>query len=422
LKKIIDLNIAIIGLGYVGLPVSISFGKKYNTIAYDINKSRISDLKKGIDTTKELSSLEIKKAKKIKFTHNEKDLAKANIFIITVPTPITEFREPNLDPIFSASRTVGKYLKRGDIVIYESTVYPGCTEDDCVPILEKISNLKYKKDFTCGYSPERIVPGDKEKTLNKIQKVVSGTDKKTVIAIDELYKSIIDAGTYIASSIKVAEAAKVIENAQRDINIAFVNELALIFDKMDINTNEVLEAASTKWNFLPFRPGLVGGHCIGVDPYYLAYKSVSFGHHPDLILSGREINDNMSEFIVKKTMRKMIKENIIIEKSKVLILGITFKENCADIRNTKIIDVINIFNQFNCSVDVYDPVANKDEVKMRLNLNLISEKELKKEYDAILRLVPHNQFKNFKYENYKNDNCIIFDLKGDWTGKDILSL
>ena len=422
MKNIENLNIAVIGLGYVGLPLATNFGIKYNTIGYDIDEDRISQLKNNIDVTREVSEKEILKSKKIKFSCKEEDLKKANIYIITVPTPITKFLEPNLDPIFSASKMVGKYLSKGDIVIYESTVYPGCTEDDCVPILEKFSKLTYGIDFTCGYSPERLVPGDKEKTLTKILKIVSGTDNKTTTIINDLYKSIIKAGTYIAPSIKVAEAAKAIENAQRDINIAFVNELSLIFDKMNINTNDVLEAAATKWNFLPFKPGLVGGHCIGVDPYYLSYKSASFGHHPKLILAGREINDNMSEFIVKKILKKMTKNNINIADSKILILGITFKENCPDIRNTKVKDVVSTFSQFNCNIDICDPVADKDDVNKELDIDLKSLNELDLKYDAILRLVNHDVFENFDYKKYKNKSSIIFDLKGLWDEENILSL
>ena len=416
-----NTNIVVIGLGYVGLPLAVKFGEKYNTLGYDINKTRISELKNNIDSTKELTKSEIEGSHLIKFTDNEKDISVGDIYIITVPTPITKFREPNIVPLLNASKLVGSKIKQGDIVVYESTVYPGCTEDDCVPVLEQISGLKYGTDFACGYSPERIVPGDKERTLTKIKKIVSATNKKTLLTLENLYGSIIEAGVYLAPSIKVAEAAKVIENSQRDINIAFINELAQIFDKMDISTNEVLEAASTKWNFLSFKPGLVGGHCIGVDPYYLAHKAASFGHHPNLILSGRKINDSMSEFIVKKIIKKMIEKDIIIEKSKILILGITFKENCPDIRNTKVIDLIKLFKQFNCNLDIYDPVASYNEVKSEFDISLISKDDIAETYDSILRLVPHHEFNSFDYKKY-GSNTIIFDLKGDWREESILSL
>tara|TARA_Y100000994_G_C15703015_1_gene446037 strand:+ start:107 stop:1375 length:1269 start_codon:yes stop_codon:yes gene_type:complete len=417
-----DYRIAVIGLGYVGLPLAVRFGMKYNTLGFDINESRINQLNQGKDITNEITGKEISNSKQVKFSYNEEDLKDSNIYIVTVPTPINRFREPNLNPLINATETIGKYLNKGDIIVYESTVFPGCTEENCVPILEEKSNLKYKIDFTCGYSPERIVPGDKERTLTKIQKIVSGSDSNTTKVLDDLYNSIIDAGTYIAPSIKIAEAAKAIENAQRDINIAFINELALIFDKMDLDTHEIIKAASTKWNFLPFSPGLVGGHCIGVDPYYLAYKSVSYGHHPKLILAGREINDNMSDFVAKKVMKAMTKANINIENSNVLVLGITFKENCSDIRNTKVIDVIKTFKQFRCNVDVFDPIANKEEVQNDLKISLVEESQLNKNYNAILKLVPHQYFNNFKFSNYSNSSSIIFDLKGTWSGDNILSL
>ena len=420
LKEDKKYKIAVIGLGYVGLPLAVKFGAFYDTVGFDINKDRIKELLRGEDSTREIETAEINLSKKIRFSHNSNDLEDADIYIVTVPTPINKFREPNLGPIFSATRMISRYLKKGNIIVYESTVYPGCTESDCVPILEKESKLKYKKDFHCGYSPERIVPGDKERTLTKIKKIVSASNEKTLKILEKLYSSIIDAGIYLASSIEVAEAAKSIENAQRDINIAFVNELALIFDKMNINTHEVLEAASTKWNFLPFSPGLVGGHCIGVDPYYLAYKSASYGHHPKLILAGREINDKMSEHIVKKVMREMALKNINIEKARILILGITFKEDCPDIRNTKIIDVVNIFSQFNNNIDIADPVADPDEVRSELGINLKATKNLKKKYDVILRLVSHKEFDNFSYDNLINKNSIIFDLKGNLKRENVI--
>lgn len=408
-----ETKIAVIGLGYVGLPLAVNFGKLYKTVGYDIDSDRISDLKKSYDSTNELSQQEIISAKKLSFTSNENDINSANIFIITVPTPINKFREPDLSLIFKATELVGNNLTKNDIVVYESTVYPGCTEEDCVPILEKISKLKFNKDFFCGYSPERIVPGDKNRTLTKIKKVVSGSNQKTLKRLDYLYSSIISAGTYLTSSIKVAEAAKVIENSQRDINIAFVNELSQIFDKMDINTHEVIEAASTKWNFLPFRPGLVGGHCIGVDPYYLAHKSASYGHHPKLILSGREINDNMSNYLVKKILKEMVNRDINIENSNILIMGITFKENCPDIRNTKIIDVINSLKEFHCNIDVYDPIASKDEVSSKLSIELKSFEKLKNNYDCLIELVLHDEFLNFDYNSYKkNEKSILFKIRG----------
>jgi UDP-N-acetyl-D-galactosamine dehydrogenase len=416
-------NIAVIGLGYVGCPLAINFGKYYRTVGFDINPSRIKELKAGYDATNELSKDEIKSASMITFSSKVADIKSANIYIITVPTPINKFREPDLSLIFKASEMVGKYLEKDDIVVYESTVYPGCTQDDCVPILENFSKLKYNEEFFCGYSPERIVPGDKERTLTKIKKIVSASNKKTLSILDNLYSSIIDAGTYIASSIEVAEAAKVIENSQRDINIAFINELALIFDKMDINTQEVIDAASTKWNFLPFKPGLVGGHCIGVDPYYLAHKSASYGYHPKLILAGREINDNMSNFVAKKVLREMTQNGINIEGSNILILGITFKENCPDIRNTKIIDVIEIFKQFKCNIEVFDPIADKLEVETQMGIKLINIEKLKHEYDCILELVCHNEFIDLDYSSYKKDNnSIIFKLRGGNKKNDYISL
>jgi UDP-N-acetyl-D-galactosamine dehydrogenase len=371
-------KIAIIGLGYVGLPLAIEFGKKYHVIGFDIDVDRIIELNNGGDRTLEanLDDLQIvtegSKINSLKFSFDANDLNECNVFIVTVPTPIDKFKKPDLSPLLKASEMVGKVLKRGDIVIYESTVYPGCTEEDCVPVLEKFSNLKFNLDFYCGYSPERINPGDKINTLTKIKKVTSGSTPEVATKVDELYKSIISAGTFLAKSIKVAEASKAIENAQRDVNISFVNELSLIFDRMGIDTNDVLDAAATKWNFLKYKPGLVGGHCIGVDPYYLAHKAESLGYHPQVILSGRRVNDNMGMFVANKVVKLLIQNGKIIKGSKALVLGITFKENCPDIRNTKVTDIYNELLQFGLDVDVYDPHANSEEVIKEYGIKLIS--------------------------------------------------
>ncbi|MAM04495.1 MAG: Vi polysaccharide biosynthesis protein VipA/TviB [Flavobacteriales bacterium] len=402
-------KIGVIGLGYVGLPLAVEFGKKYNTSGYDINHERISQLKKGIDVTKECNSKELKNSKYLSITSDINQIRDCNIYIVTVPTDIDKYKVPNLKPILNASRMIGSILKKDDIVIFESTVYPGCTEDECIPELEKASNLKYNIDFYCGYSPERINPGDKINTLTKIKKVTSGSNPQIAKFVDDLYKSIIEAGTFLASSIKVAEASKAIENAQRDLNISFVNELSLIFDRIGIDTNDVLEAASTKWNFLHFKPGLVGGHCIGVDPYYLAHKAESLGYYPEVILSGRRVNENMSVFVANKLMKKMINNNINIKKSKVLILGITFKENCPDIRNTKVIDVYNELLDLEMDVDVYDAHADVKEVKTEFSIDLINSFSL---YDAIVLAVAHNDFKKLDVRKLlKNKQSIIFDLK-----------
>ncbi len=405
-------KLAIIGLGYVGLPLAVEFGKKFETVGFDINKERIEELKEGYDRTLEVDSENLKSAKKLSFTTELDDIKDANIYIVTVPTPIDSFKRPDLTPLLKASETVGKVLKKGDIVIYESTVYPGATEEDCVPILEKFSGLKFNKDFFCGYSPERINPGDKEHTVTKIKKVTSGSTPEVAKEVDELYKSIIEAGTHLAPSIKVAEAAKVIENAQRDINIAFVNELAMIFNKMGIDTNAVLEAAATKWNFLKFKPGLVGGHCIGVDPYYLTHKAQQLGYNPEIILAGRRLNDNMGIFVANQVVKLMIKKGKRIEGSKILVLGITFKENCPDIRNSRVIDVINELKDFGCNVEVYDPWADKEEVKREYGINLLTKEDnidLSK-YDAIVVAVAHDEFK--KMDIKKSDNQVIYDIKG----------
>lgn len=407
-------KIAIIGIGYVGLPLAIEFARKHKVVGLDIDKSRIKELKEGKDKTGEINLVELAKVLKAKsglrLSSNRQDIADANIYIVTVPTPINDKKQPDLSHLLAVSKMISKFLKKNDILIYESTVYPGCTEEDCVPVLEKGSGLKYNQDFFCGYSPERISPGDKINTLTKIKKVTSGSNADTARKVDELYKSIIKAGTYLAPSIKVAEASKSIENAQRDLNISFMNELAFIFDKMDIDTHEVLEAAKTKWNFLPFSPGLVGGHCISVDPYYLAYKSEKLGYKPDVILSGRNINDKMGKFVASKVVKLMIEKDINVKGADILILGITFKENCPDIRNTKILDVYNELISFGAKVDVFDSIANKDKVKKELAINLISDYRRKK-YAAIILAVAHNNFMAIDFKKLKNAKTVIFDTK-----------
>ena len=403
-------KIGIIGLGYVGLPLAVEFGKVIEVVGFDINQERINELKKGFDRTKEVESEELKSSKKLTYSSNLQDLKSANYFIVTVPTPVDEYKKPDLSPLISASKTVGSVLKKGDIVIYESTVYPGCTEEDCVPILEKVSGLKFNVDFFCGYSPERINPGDKQHRVTTIKKVTSGSTPEVAEKVDQLYKKIITAGTHKASSLKVAEAAKVIENAQRDINIAFVNELALIFDRMGIDTQEVLEAAGTKWNFLPFRPGLVGGHCIGVDPYYLTHKAESVGYHPEVIIAGRRINDNMGAHIAGKVIKLMAQHELPIHKSNILMLGITFKENCPDIRNSKVVDVIRELQSFGTTVEVYDPQADAEEVKHEYGLSLISKPD--KKYHAIVLAVSHEEFKSLDWNSIKEPNSVVYDVKG----------
>jgi UDP-N-acetyl-D-galactosamine dehydrogenase len=411
-----DNKIAIIGLGYVGLPLAHAFSSKYKVVGFDIAQWRIDELRSGIDRTLELSEEQVKGAIKngMKFTNKLEDIANCNIFIVTVPTPIDKHKKPDLTPLLKASESIAKVLKKGDIVIYESTVYPGATEEDCIPILEKVSGLKFNKDFFAGYSPERINPGDKEHTVTKILKVTSGSTPEIAKKVDELYKSIITAGTYKASSIKVAEAAKVIENTQRDLNIAFVNELAVIFNKMGIDTNAVLEAAGTKWNFLKFKPGLVGGHCIGVDPYYLTHKAKEIGYHPEIILAGRRLNDNMGIFVANQVVKLMIKKGQRIEGAKALVLGITFKENCPDIRNSKVIDVIRELEEFGIKVDVYDPWADKEEVKREYGIDLIENERLKMEnYDAIVLAVAHKEFKKLNFQLPTiNSKLVVYDIKG----------
>ena len=412
-KKINDRSVVlgVIGLGYVGLPLAVEFGKKFNVIGFDINEKRIEELKKGIDKTLEVTLGELKEADKLCYTANLNDLQQVEIFIVTVPTPVDSFKRPDLTPLIKASETVGKVLKKGNIVIYESTVYPGCTEEDCVPVLEKFSGLKFNRDFYCGYSPERINPGDKEHRVSTIKKITSGSTPEIAETVNSLYSEIISAGIHKASSMKVAEAAKVIENAQRDINIAFVNELAMLFNLMNIDTLDVLEAAGSKWNFLPFRPGLVGGHCIGVDPYYLTHKAVHFGYNPEIILAGRRINDGMGAFVGNKLVKQMIKKEIKINGANVLVLGITFKENCPDIRNSRVVDIIKELREFGCNVDVYDPWADKIEVKNEYGLDLISELDIIK-YAGVIVAVGHNEFKDLDFLLMRKNGTVVFDVKG----------
>ena len=403
------MKIAIIGLGYVGLPLAHAFSFKYDIVGFDVAQWRIDELKNGTDRTLELNKAQVKEAisNNMQFTTSLDDIKDCNIYIVTVPTPIDKNKRPDLSPLIKASESVGSVLKKDDIVIYESTVYPGATEEDCVPILEKFSNLKFNKDFFCGYSPERINPGDKEHTVTKILKVTAGSTPEIGKKVNELYASVITAGTHLAPTIKVAEAAKIIENSQRDINIAFINELAIIFNKLDIDTNAVLDAASTKWNFLPFKPGLVGGHCIGVDPYYLTYKAQQVGHNPEIILAGRRINDNMGVYVANQVIKLMIKKGHKVDSAKVLVLGITFKENCPDIRNSKVIDVIQELKEFGCSVDISDYWADKDEVKHEYNLELKGQVDYQ-DYNAIVLAVAHDQYKDIKRDN---DTQVVFDIK-----------
>nr|WP_321452379.1 nucleotide sugar dehydrogenase [uncultured Carboxylicivirga sp.] len=416
-----DIKITIIGLGYVGLPLAIEFGRKFPTVGFDINPNRIKELSNGHDRTLEVSDEQLKgvinnstNKAGISFTTDILDTKDSNYFIVTVPTPTDKNNRPVLTPLIKASETIGKVLKKDDIVIFESTVYPGLTEEECVPVLERVSGLTYNKDFFAGYSPERINPGDKEHTVTKILKVTSGSTPEVAEKVDQLYQSIITAGTHKAPSIKVAEAAKVIENSQRDINIAFVNELAKIFNHLNIDTQAVLEAAGTKWNFLPFKPGLVGGHCIGVDPYYLAQKAQEAGYNPEIILAGRRLNDGMGAWVASQIIKLMIKKDQKITQSRILCLGITFKENCPDIRNTKAIDVINELKDYGCQVDVYDPWASKEEVLEEYNLQLIDNyKEY--QYDAIVLNVAHKEFLNMDLASLKKDNdCVVYDIKAVW--------
>jgi len=405
-------NIAVIGLGYVGLPLAVEFGKKIKTVGFDINQSRIEELKSGHDRTLEVSDENMKLSSHISYSSNLEDIKACNYFIVTVPTPTDKNNRPDLTPLYKASETVGKVLKKGDIVIYESTVYPGVTEDECVPVLEKVSGLKFNIDFFCGYSPERINPGDKEHTVTKILKVTSGSTPEVAEKVDQLYRSIIIAGTYKASSIKVAEAAKVIENSQRDINIAFVNELAKIFNLMGINTNDVLEAAGTKWNFLKFKPGLVGGHCIGVDPYYLAQKAQEVGYHPEIILAGRRLNDSMGAYVAAETIKLMIKKDIKVKNANVLVLGFTFKENCPDVRNTKVIDIVTELKTYQLNIEVVDPWAEPAEVFHEYNINTVKQIPIGKTFDAIILAVAHNEFKSLDIASYLNSISVMYDVKG----------
>ncbi len=411
------IKIAIVGLGYVGLPLAHAFAEKYAVIGFDINYTRIEELKNGYDRTLELDAKQLKAVKeRLTYTSDLNDLRTANIHIVTVPTPIDNSNRPDLSPLIKSSQALGTILKKGDIVIYESTVYPGVTEEVCVPELEKASGLKFNIDFFCGYSPERINPGDKEHTVQKILKVTSGSTPEIATIVDNLYKNIITAGTYKASSIKVAEAAKVIENTQRDVNIALINELALIFDTMGIDTNEVIEAAATKWNFIKLKPGLVGGHCIGVDPYYLTFKAEELGYKPNLILGARQINNGMSKYIAEKTIKCMIEHDKKIKNAKILVLGVTFKENCPDMRNTKVLDIIDELKDFGCYIDVYDPWVDPSEEKKHYSVDICPNPfENSILYDAIILAVAHNQFKNLSIEDYHNistDNPVIIDVKG----------
>jgi len=406
-------KIALIGLGYVGLPLAVEFGKKRKVIGFDINQNRINELKDGIDVTLETTAQELKEADQLSYTSNLDDIKDCGIYIVTVPTPIDKHKRPDLTPLEKSSESVGKILKIGDIVIYESTVYPGATEEICVPILEKQSGLKFNQDFYCGYSPERINPGDKEHRVTTIKKVTAGSTPEIAIQVDELYQEIIIAGTHKASSIKVAEAAKVIENTQRDVNIALINELALIFNKLDIDTEAVLEAAGTKWNFLPFRPGLVGGHCIGVDPYYLTHKAIEVGYNPEMILAGRRLNDNMGSYVANQVSKLMTKKRIHIVDANILIMGLTFKENCPDLRNTRVVDLVEEFEGFNCNVDVYDPWADKDEAVHEYGIKPIDQ-PVEGKYDAILLAVAHDEFKELSLEQIKafgKGNHVLYDIK-----------
>lgn len=414
-------KIAIIGQGYVGLPLALEFAKYFPVLGFDINSERTEQLNNGVDVTLEAdieklnAHLNLYKESEGEFGYKASadldEISKSNVFVVTVPTPIDKYNAPDLKPLLSASKMLGGIIKKGDIVIYESTVFPGCTEEDCVPVLEKHSNLKFNKDFFVGYSPERINPGDKIHTLTSVMKVTSGSTPEIAIEVDELYKKIITAGTHLAPSIKVAEASKAIENAQRDVNISFVNELALIFDRIGIDTTDVLEAAGTKYNFLKYRPGLVGGHCISVDPYYLAHRAEQLGYHPDVILSGRRVNDSIAKFIAAKVVKLLIAKGGIIKNSKALILGVTFKENCPDIRNTKVFDIYKELLDYGINVDVYDPWASKKEVREEYGIKLLDYLNEDNKYDSIIIAVSHTQFLTIDFENFKNDNTVIFDTK-----------
>ncbi|NMP16542.1 Vi polysaccharide biosynthesis UDP-N-acetylglucosamine C-6 dehydrogenase TviB [Thalassotalea sp. Y01] len=407
------IKIAVIGLGYVGLPLAVEFGKKYPTVGFDIKQARIDELRDGIDTTLEVSSEQFSNAKRLRFTNVESELKSCNFYIVTVPTPIDKNKQPDLTPLIKASEILGQVISKGDVVVFESTVYPGATEEDCVPVIEQQSGLVFNQDFFAGYSPERINPGDKEHSVTKILKVTSGSTPQAADYIDDVYGSIITAGTHKAPSIKVAEAAKVIENTQRDVNIALINELAIIFNKLDIDTLDVLEAAGTKWNFLPFRPGLVGGHCIGVDPYYLTQKAENIGYHPKMILAGRHLNDDMGEYVVSQLVKNMMKQHAHVEHANVLVMGLTFKENCPDLRNTKVIDIVNELQEYNMVVDVYDPWCDKDEAKALYGIDLVSTPKTN-HYDAIIFTVAHKQFlalSEAQIREWGRRGHFIYDLK-----------
>jgi len=411
--QLADLRIAIIGLGYVGLPLAVEFGKKVSVVGFDIYQKRISELKNGQDHTLEVSPEELKQAVQLSYTSNLEDLKDCNFFIVTVPTPIDDYKQPDLTPLVKASTSIGKILKKGDIVVYESTVYPGATEEVCIPVLEEISGLNFNKDFFAGYSPERINPGDKLHRVTNILKITSGSTSDVADYIDEVYNLIIEAGTHKAPSIKVAEAAKVIENTQRDVNIALINELALIFNKLGIDTEEVLKAAGTKWNFLPFRPGLVGGHCIGVDPYYLTHKAQAIGYHPEIILAGRRLNDSMGAYVVTQLVKGMIKKKIQVEGSKVLVLGLSFKENCPDIRNTKVIDIVKELQEYHMDVDVYDPWIDSEETQHEYGITPVSQPTAG-QYDAVILAVAHDEFKKMGIEAIRSlgkASHVLYDLK-----------
>ncbi|HDU8210437.1 Vi polysaccharide biosynthesis UDP-N-acetylglucosamine C-6 dehydrogenase TviB [Acinetobacter baumannii] len=411
--QLADLRIAIIGLGYVGLPLAVEFGKKVPVVGFDIYQKRVDELKNGQDHTLEVSPEELKQATQLSYTANLEELKDCNFFIVTVPTPIDDYKQPDLTPLVKASTSIGKVLKKGDIVVYESTVYPGATEETCIPVLEQVSGLKFNQDFFAGYSPERINPGDKLHRVTNILKITSGSTAEVAEFVDQVYNLVIEAGTHKAPSIKVAEAAKVIENTQRDVNIALINELAVIFNKMGIDTEAVLEAAGTKWNFLPFRPGLVGGHCIGVDPYYLTHKAQAIGYHPEIILAGRRLNDNMGAYVVTQLVKGMIKKKIQVEGAKVLILGLSFKENCPDIRNTKIIDIVAELKEYETQVDVYDPWVDRAEAEHEYGITPVQSVE-KNTYDAVILAVAHEQFKEMGAAAIRalgKNNHVLYDLK-----------
>jgi len=413
IKDLSEVKLAIIGLGYVGLPLAVEFGKKYPTLGFDINQSRITQLQSGTDSTLEVSDEELAETKDLSFSCTVDDLKSCNVYIVTVPTPIDAHKRPDLTPLIKASEMLGKVISKGDTVIYESTVYPGATEESCIPVVEQFSGLTFNKDFFAGYSPERINPGDKEHRVINILKVTSGSTPAIAEFVDQLYISIIIAGTHKASSIKVAEAAKVIENTQRDVNIALINELSIIFNKLDIDTLEVLEAAGTKWNFLPFRPGLVGGHCIGVDPYYLTHKAQSVGYHPEMILAGRRLNDGMGAYVVSQLVKNMLKNRIQVEGAKVLVMGLTFKENCPDLRNTKIVDIVSELKEYNINVDITDPWCSTEEAEREYDLSLNQSPEAGC-YDAIILAVSHDEFKKLGAENIRKlgkNNHVLYDLK-----------